>query len=357
MRKSDAKYSPRPLLAPPSSLVEGGRFQLGTFDGPIQHVNPLDADVSFGPLPSALKKLRLKEWQHFALVNDDIYLSIALFDAKVLCLVQVCVYHRRRDKTIFHERKLLPWQCPTLPGALGRADVAYRSRRFSLVIANRLDEGHHEISFDIKGTRKLPGLRGRLTCFEPLDEVTPMVVCLPFSGGRAMYSHKCVVAASGELSIDGEQFEFPQDRAYGLIDIHKGYYPFVMRWHWATAGHRGDDGQVLGFNLTDNQVEDQARYNENCLWVDGALHLLPPVRFINAETMDKTPWEIRDEGGQVALTFQPEVFRTVDLHLGLLKSRYRGPFGAFHGHICDSGGQSHAVDGWFGMCENFYLRV
>ena len=34
---------------------------------------------------------RLKEREHFALVNDQYYLSVALFNAKSLGLAQVCV--------------------------------------------------------------------------------------------------------------------------------------------------------------------------------------------------------------------------------------------------------------------------
>ena len=68
------------------------------------------------------------------------------------------------------------------------------------------------------------------------------------------------------------------------------------------------------------------------------------------------PWRIRDRRGQVDLTFEPEAIRTVDINVGLLRSRYRGPFGAFRGRIAAGEGDLE-VDGWFGMCEDFYLRA
>ncbi|MBW1899533.1 MAG: DUF2804 family protein [Deltaproteobacteria bacterium] len=86
----------RPLLANPGQLVSEGRFNIGTYKEPFKNVNPLEAEI--GRLiryPRLLKNLRLKEWQHFALVNRDYYISLALFDAKTLALVQVCLYDRQ----------------------------------------------------------------------------------------------------------------------------------------------------------------------------------------------------------------------------------------------------------------------
>ena len=171
-----------------------------------------------------------------------------------------------------------------------------------------------------------------------------------------MYSHKCVVAAEGKLRIDGQEHAFPKDQSYGLIDIHKGFYPFVMKWHWATGARFDDDGGLIGFNLTNNQVVDQRRYNENCLWMNGKRNLLPPVRFSFDRGDPRAAWRVRDDGGRVDLQFQPAIERNVDLNLLLLRSRYRGPYGSFSGNILADDGTPVPVDGCFGMAEDFYLR-
>lgn len=346
----------RPLLPTPPALVTNGSFQLGTYKQPFAWVNPLDAQLAWLPSPR-LKHLRLKEWQHFALVNDDFYLSLALFDAKLLSLAQVCVYDRRAGHTIFHERKILPGRFPRLPHTLWNDTAHFSSPSFSLSFRNHLNQGTHTISFDIAAKAKLPAVKGSFTCFEPLDDIEPIVVCLPFQQGRAMYSHKCVIPAQGTLQLGERTIDFPKDRSYGLVDIHKGYYPFVMKWHWATAGGHLSDGTLIGFNLTDNQVEQQDRYNENCLWIDGKLRLLPPVRFSQISAQVDTPWLIQDELGMLKLRFQPEVFRFVNLNALILESRYQAPFGTFHGWIKDAQGHPLPIEGLFGMCENFYLRI
>lgn len=342
----------RPWLETPDALVEQGSFHYGTFRQPFRRINPLDADV----FPRLIRNMRLKEWQHFALVNDDIYISLALFNAKLLALAQVCVYDRRRGEPLFYERKVLPGAMK-LPSELWDDRASYRGRGFVVEIHNHLNEGAHHISFSIAATKTLPAVKGQFTCFEPLEKNEPMIVCLPLGKGRALYSHKCIATAKGTLRVGDEEVSFAPGDAYGLVDIHKGYYPYVMKWYWATAGGYRDDGTLLGFNLTNNQVRDQRAYNENGLWVDGKLHLLPPVRFEGVSTKVSETWQINDEEGRVSLTFQPEVFRFVDVQALVLRSRYRGPYGTFSGWIKDDEGRTHEIEQFFGMCEDFYLRV
>ncbi|MCA9638023.1 MAG: DUF2804 domain-containing protein [Myxococcales bacterium] len=349
----------RPLLATPPAWVSEGRFNLGTFAAPLTEVNPLEA--AFGP--RWRRRLRLKEWQHFAVVSDRWYLSLALFDAKWLALAQICLFDRAAGRTYFYERRVPPWRM-RLPATLFDARAEFARGGFRLAFENQLgraEGGRHVIELQAPAARGLPAVRGRFELDERLAPaeggVTPLVVSLPLPNGGALYSHKCVMPCAGELEVDGEIIRFEEGRAYALADVHKGFYPWVMTWKWATGGAAGEGG-VRGFNLTDNQVVDQDAYNENCLWLDGGLHLLPPVRFEIAGGVAAVgrPWRIRDRRGQVDLTFEPEAIRTVDINVGLLRSRYRGPFGAFRGRIAAGEGDLE-VDGWFGMCEDFYLRA
>ena len=347
----------RPLLANPGQLVSEGRFNFGTYKEPFKNVNPLDAEI--GRLiryPRVLKNLRLKEWQHFALVNRDYYISLALFDAKTLALVQVCLYDRQSGSIKFYEKKVFSRQV-VLPQTLWDDHATCDVKGFKLKIHNNLKAGVHKISFDIEATKDLPALKGSFTCLEDMAVSEPIVVCLPLKEQRAMYSHKYVCPIEGSLLISDDRIMFDSEGSYGLIDIHKGYYPYVMKWHWATAGGFDSDRGIVGLNLTDNQVKNQDAYNENCLWIEGRIHLLPPVRFhFNRENLYE-PWNIHDQQGMVALTFTPEVIRTVDINALIVKTKYRGPFGSFSGTLQTSGGDLLEVKEFFGMCEDFYLRT
>lgn len=345
----------RPILDTPDQLVTNGRFNLGVFKKPFSKVNPLDARLGI-PLPRALKNLRLKEWQHFGLANRDYYLSLALFNAKTLALAQVCIYRKADKKVIFHERKTAAWAF-RLPETLFESRAEYVSTGFELKIENMLSEGHHRIEFHIQAKKNLPAVHGLFTFEENPDESQPLIVCLPLGKRTALYTHKFIGAVEGSLIVDDAVSVFSPQDSYGLVDVHKGYYPYVMKWHWATGGGRDEQGRLCGFNFTDNQVKDQESYNENCIWQDGRMQLLPPVRFAFNPDDYLQPWTIRDQNGRVDLTFQPEVVRTVDVNALVIRSKYRGPFGAFSGRIRPEDGEAAVVDGFFGMCENFYLRT
>jgi hypothetical protein len=346
----------RSILPTPRSLVSDGRFALGTHKAPFERVNPLDARLgALWPWPRWLKNWRLKEWEHFALVNDQYYLSVALFNAKSLGLAQVCVYSRKDGAVHFYERKTPPWKI-SLPPNILKSRAVYEARGFSLRIENALNVGYIGIEIEIAACEGLPRITGRFRCLEPLGTSEPIVVCLPLPGRGALYSHKYTCPIEGNMTLGRTPVDFPAQRSYGLIDIHQGYYPVVMKWHWATAGGRARDGRLVGFNLTDNQVEDQDAYNENCVWQDGRLRLLPPVSFTFDRRDHRKPWVIRDRDGMVELTFEPEVVRTIDLGALLFKSRYRAPFGAFSGCLRTGDGDEIDIDDYFGMCEDFYLR-
>lgn len=355
--------SPSPLPPPdrvtltptPPALVEDGRFHLGSFTAPFRSVNPLDAELRGPfPLPRAIKQLMLKEWQHWALVSPRFFLSVVLFDAKRLGQAHVVLYDRETRSTVKFEKKVAPWEL-AIPSDLWRGRAEFARRSLAISFDNQLERGRHAIEFRCaKDDPDRPTAIGSFVCHEPLDRIEPLVVCLPLDRGRAMYSHKGVFPLEGTLTVAGQEYPFDPATSFAIADIHKGYYPYVMKWNWATGAGYDPSGRLIGFNLTRNQVRNQHRYNENCLWIDGKRNLLPPVSF---EFEDGGRWAIRDRYQRVDVVFTPEVDRRVDLDLWVMRSRYRGPFGSFSGHLVDDRGDRVAVEPCFGMGEDFYLRA
>jgi hypothetical protein len=188
------------------------------------------------------------------------------------------------------------------------------------------------------------------------DRGASQVVSLPFGADVGMYSHKGMFPIEGELVIGGERHALTTDDALALMDDHKGYYPYVMRWDWLTsATHVG--GQALGFNVTRNQCRDPERFNENCAWIGDRVGRLPAVTFERSAPRSRDErWHIRDRAGRVDLTFEPTVPGDVAVNALIVESRYRGPFGTISGRLEPEGLPPITVDRWFGMGEEFWLR-
>lgn len=343
----------RELEDSPTQLVHGGRVRFGTFAGPIADVNLIDAQPFTIPLPRPLRAFRLKEWQAFQFGNERYFLIVALFNAKTLALAQVKLYDRIAKRKHLFERKLPAWAF-SAPRNLLDSDMGYVGGGASLRFRNRLAQGRIEIDLDLPDDDGMPAIRGSVTALA--DGCEPQVVSIPFADNRGMYSHKGCLQLEGSLEIGGETVEFDRRDSFLLMDDHKGYYPHVMRWDWVTGGGVDGAGRRIGFNLTRNDSIDPGRYNENCVWVDGALHLLPPVRFERRGDRQPEVWEVRDEAGDVAVDFVIELDGYVKVNAVVVESRYRGPFGRVEGFVRTAAGERVALDGLFGMGEDFYLR-
>jgi hypothetical protein len=340
-----------PLAPPPAELVEAGRQHLGRFSGPPRRTNLIDA--RYARLPRALRALRLKEWQAVQIAAPDVFLNVALFDAKLMSLLQVKIYDRERGEKLVHEWKLPP-RAFAIADTLLDSTNRYATKRGSLAFTNQLAHGRIAIAIDLHATRDLPAVRGQLEL--ACDRGASHVASLPFCGDVGMYSHKGMFPASGELVVGDRRFRFAAGDALALLDDHKGYYPYVMRWDWVTSAVH-DGGVARGFNLTRNQCRDPERYNENCVWHGDRIGLLPAVQFTREHI--GTPaerWWIRDVAGRVDLAFTPTVPGDVRVNALVVHSDYRGPFGTFAGRLEAEGVPPLVVDGWFGMGEDFHLR-
>ena len=340
--------------APPPRLVEDGHQRLGRFHGPPVHANLIDARYRGWPRP--LRRWRLKEWQAIQIAAPDVFVNAALFDAKLLQLLQVKIYDRARGEKHVHERQLRPGAF-RIADQLAASSNAYRDRRGTLRFDNRLGEGRIDVEIDLKPSRRCPPIAGRLTVHT--DRGASQIVSLPL-GAAGMYSHKGMFPVEGELAVGATTYRLSARDALALLDDHKGYYPYVMRWDWVTSATRDARGRALGFNLTRNQCRDPETFNENCAWIDDRIGRLPAVTFKRDRERDRAPagerWQIRDRDGRVDLRFEATVPGDVRVNALVIESRYRGPFGHFTGRLEPEGLDAIDVDGWFGMGEEFWLR-
>ena len=326
---------------------------MGTFNGLIENVNPLDAEKPLGFVsPRVFNYMRLKEWEALQISNDEWFICLAVYNTKSIGIAIVMAYHKSMDRMYHYERKVPFWQLK-VPSGLSDSHCYYHSRNFNIDIHNKLKNGRIIVDFNMKNFQGLPDCMASLTGYH---ETEPIVIVQPFAENRPLYSHKALMPAEGSLRIDSSTIEFPRDSSCMIIDDHKGYYPYVMKYDWVTALGYDEKGRLIGFNLTDNQVRNHEKYNENCLWLDGKMYPLPPITIARPSGVDQT-WEIKDNYGMVSLYFTPLVDTPVYLNLVFMETRYHGPTGRFEGYIVDPEGNRIFFDGFIGMGEKKYIRM
>lgn len=337
--------------APPMRLVERGVPTFGRFAAAPREVNLLDARL--GGLPRALRGVRMKRWQAVQVVSEALFLHVALFDARLLSMLQVRAYDRVRGLHQLHERILRPGAFTVATG-LDDTHSAHRDQRSALCFENRSDAGALRVTLEVAADGTSGPMEGALTV--DLRPATHQVACMPLVNGGAMYAHKGLFPVTGSFRFGSRHIILQRTDALALIDQQLGSYPYVMEWDWATAAARGASGAALGFNLTRNQCAQPERYGENCAWLGERVAALPSVSFARERREGRAAWRIRDEEGRVDLTFQPRVEHAVRVNAVVVECRYQGPLGTFSGHLKPDGMQALRVDGWFGMGERFWLR-
>lgn len=345
----------REISEPVDEVVSDGQFNFGTRTTAIKNINFLDAKKPFRtPLLNSFKAQRLKEWQAFQFGNDKYFMMVAVYNAKSLALAQFILYDIEKEKKYRYERKVLPWNIQ-VANSLYETQSHYISDDFTIVVENDLQTGKIGIDIRIDKQDGLPRVIGQFIGFHEVDKTTPLVTIMPFGQNRGMYSHKCLLPMEGSLDIGGKLLEFEKDNSFMQMDDHKGFYPYKMKYDWVT-GAKAKDGNYIGFNLTDNQVLQKERFNENALWQNGELTLLPPVKF-ERPNGTKNNWIIKDRFGLVDLEFKPLVNSRVNINLLFLRSNYHGPYGLYNGFIIDKNQQKQEIKNVFGMGEKFFLRA
>lgn len=348
--------STAPIVDPPEALVLDGRFQLGRFNAIPSRLNMLDVSRPYHyPVPRFIKKERLKEWQAFQFGNERWFFFTALYTARSLSLAIFYAYDRAEKKRIGFNRAI-PGTAYKFHESLSNSRVGYHMPRAHYDILVSTDKGRIEL--DAGRISHDPGkaFSGHFSLDITPQASAPLAVCLPLGLNRAMYSTKVLMPMTGEFNYRGESFKFAAPDAMGIMDDHKGFYPWAMHYDWVSGFGVDPKGRRVGFNLTDNQVKDQERYNENCLWISNRVYSLPPVK-VTRPAGPMGEWVIQDTEGLVDLIFVPEAPNDIRFNFGFTASDYHGPFGRFKGVIRNGTGEKIDAECLFGAGEQKYLRA
>jgi hypothetical protein len=347
----------RTVKETPRSIVENGKFHFGIFKTEFRDLNITDTDpLNIGLTPKPLRKLRLKEWQHYAITTPDFYFGTVMLTAHFTANSFFNVYNRRRGELAEHKRMLTPGRVK-VAGSLYGGHSVVSERGYKIEYFNELEKGYHEIRVEIAAKQGLPAVSGTARVLEDTAKIQPLIACLPVGHNRAMYTHKVVCPVEGGFRVGSDTIKFDPARDTVLIDVHKATYPHHFWWKWANFAGFDPSGKIIGANLTDNLILDQKSWNECAMWNGGAMSLLNPVKFDFSERDTLKPWAISDDEGRVALKFVPEGEKKEDLNFGLVTTHYRQPFGKFNGYIVDDAGTKHEVRDIFGVTELMDSRL
>lgn len=356
---SEARY-PAPT---PKSIVEDGKVHFGTFDAPFENINLLDCHKPCGPkMPDFLKRIRLTEWEAFEVNMDEGSLISAVYLLGPIGF-SIMVWYDKAEKKVYSWRNIVGKSKAKVASQLVNDTCELKTKKSDYKIINDFLNGKAACKGFSKGKSGAFEIDMKFERLSPLaNGVMPLAQNKDGSFRNALYSEKDFFKASGKIVVNGKTYE-TNERSVGIIDDHKGYYPFKAHYDWLTTmGKLEIDGkeQFFAFNLTRNQSVDQENYNENVIWLEGKSYPLPPVIFTHKDGKKKTDeWYVKDERGAgiVDITFKIEDVFYMPIHVGLVDVYYALPFGKIYGYVVDETGKKYVVDGMAGIGEDKTTRI
>jgi hypothetical protein len=334
--------------APASVLDPRGAPRLGAFEGEIERAEEIArAAGAGGPLSVA----RWKRWVYAFVGGPRALCGFAVADVGYLGQVFGYAYDRERGG----EKLEVGWLAPLavgvrVAGGLSNAAAAGAAGGRSL-----------ELRAEGVGLR----IRARLGALEAdvrVEQIgTPISVVSEMDGAGAPGAtlKSAGLPASGWVSVEGRRIDLAGHSA--AVDWTCARFGYRTDWNWASATGADREGRPFGLNLC-RGVHDATRstgHTENALWLDGRPAALPPVR-VEVGRGGRDPWRIRGleetTGARIELEMRPLGERREDVNLGVVASRFRQPFGTYHGLVRDREGRSAEVDGAVGVVEDHHAR-
>lgn len=322
---------------PPLAVVDpaSGLARHGTYRGALGA-----ADLT------ALRRDRLsaltqeKRWIYVALVREPWMIALALVDLGYLQTAFGFAYHEGRGlRADLRTIPGLPGLSSVKQDGVHRIDARVRAPGARFAVRERRGEPVLEVR---ASTRDLE-LRASLD----LSQAAPALTAIaPVRGGVVDVTEKRVLApVRGAALVRGERVDL--DGGVGGFDLTVGLLARETRWNWGFFMGRTESGEPLAMNLVQGFVGQP----ECALFGANSLHSLSEGRFeYDKEQLDR-PWRVRTERGECDLVFTPGAVHSEALDLGVLRSRFVQPVGAFQGTI-QRGGERLRIAHALGVVED-----
>lgn len=343
----------RSITTPKNLVDENGRCVFGTFDKEFEEMDLLKAKKPTHA-PQAMNRFKLTLWQATEVFFENGILLSAVCDMGVLGKILNVFYDKRTNKTYCFNTNLKSKDTIIAPNLLRNSIIQATTKDGFVKYVNDLGNGKCSLSGSHKNKEGLT-----LEYDFQLSRISkPSIVSIPFDDNRPLYSQKDFLKAEGKLIFNGEEM-ITDKNTVAVMDDHRGYYPRHTHYDWITTMGRNEvngESQYFALNLTHNQSIDPEAYNENLIWFQKDISILPPVKFTkNIESKnfkEGTIWTIKDEHDMVNLQFKLSDVYGMIKHAVIVNIDYYITFGQLNGYVRDEAGNKYILDGMPVMGED-----
>lgn len=327
------------------------------------HLNPVASGWSRTPLHTANlrgKRLRTKKWDYWAVLADDLLLSVTYANVGYLGMADVWWCEPPTGRTGGRADNRPGARGLALPDRPGTEPLRARARKGSVDLVDDEDGTTITASWTEDGEPASLVLRVDLPAgHESLN------VVIPWDDTTFQYTSKHQARpARGTLTVGAEirRFGVPAGReaddgaAWGVLDVGRGRWPYRTRWNWGGGAGIADEGTTVGLQFGGRWTEGTGA-TENGVLLDGRLHKIGAELVWEYDWEEPMrPWRVRHPDGSLDVTLEPTYDRHSKTDAVVLATEVHQVFGRWSGHVTGDDGRRYDLDAIHGFAEESVSR-
>jgi hypothetical protein len=331
----------RTLTERPASLFDPstGALRAGSYRGGVPRVDP--SPLGKGALYRVAHE---KRWVYAAVATEDLLVGAAIVRLGYAANTFAFAFDRAAGRMMADVSATTPPFAAAV-GDTGREGCRARLRWPGAALS--LERGAGERDYRLEVFASDLRISARLST-EGAPPAIGAVVPLRAAPGSLFNAteKQTLLAAVGEVIARGRHYSL--DGGLGGLDFTFGFLARKTSWRWAFALGRARSAERVAINLVQGFVGPA----ECAVWVDGELFPVSGGLITYDEKAPLARWQVRTEGGEVDLTFDPGALHAEDHDFGVVASHFLQPAGSFSGIIQLPGRALIELDRVLGVVED-----
>lgn len=290
---------------------------------------------------------RLKEWDYYLVMNDDLALALTIADNSYMGLDSISLLDFKEGWQVTKSPMRIFPMCKTgLPPTSERGDVAVSGNGYGVFFRNK--DGRRMLAAHMDRFKDGQAIDVQIALTDAPEE--SMVIATPFhKPGHFYYNQKInCMRATGKVTLGDRTYDFRPENSFGLLDWGRGVWTYHNTWYWG-SGSGLVGGVPFGFNIGYG-FGDTSAASEDMLFYDGKAHKLSRVKWhVPGDFM--APWKFTSDDSRFEMDFVPVLNRAACTSVGVIKSDQQQVFGRFTGKAVLDDGTVLEIKDFMGFAE------
>lgn len=274
-------------------------------------------------------RIRVKEWDYYLVMNEDFGAAFTVSDLGYIRMASVSFFDFTKPGDVTRTVLEPPSKEFTMPESSSDGSVVFKTEDLYLNFEPN-DDGRL-LRCVFRRFHNGSDFRVYIQFTDIPDE--SMTITTPWPESDCFYYNQKIncMRAKGVVEYNGIRYKLDPDKDAGVLDWGRGVWPYQSKCYWGTGSGYLDD-VPFGFNLGYG-FGDTSKATENMVYYDGKANKLDNIEFVIPPDDIMKPWIITSSDGRFEGVFTPELNRSSDMNLGLIRSDQKQIFGNFKGSV------------------------